>query len=267
MGLVRIAALIFLMLAAVVARAATDWREEVTTTTPGYFPMLHPVKLAYKMGWAGIPAGEATAWFHPGKDGRIEMDVEGRSTGAARSLWRLDATHKAVADGASLMPLTVRQVEEYGWKRVTTDLDFDRDAVWKFRYNKPYDPVPPPRKRIKLPAVRDMHTAILFVRSQRCAPGDSYTMVVYPGSNGYLARVVVRNRERLSVRAGKFDAIKCELKIRGINKKGEAVPFKKCKRVFVWFSDDAHRYPLKVAGEIFVGSVWAELQGVQLLKK
>jgi hypothetical protein len=248
-------------------QATPDWTSSVTPPLPGHFPMLPSVKLSYKMGWLGIPAGEATAFFRAGDAGRLSLDITGRSTGAARAIWRLDATHRAVADAASLMPLTVHQVEEYGWKTVTTDLEFQSDGIWKFRYNKPYDPKPPLRKRVKLPMVRDMHTAILFVRSQKCAPGDEYTMVVYPGSSGYLVRVLVRGREKLSVRAGKFDAIKCELKIQGINKKRELVPFTDAKRTFVWFSDDEHRWPLKVQSQVFIGSVWADLQSVQPLKK
>jgi hypothetical protein len=267
MSLVKKAAALLLLAAAVCAHAETDWRDSLTPPTPGYFPMPAPVKLCYRMGWAGIPAGEATVWFHSGTDGRIEMDATGRSTGAARALWRLDATHKAVADAASLMPQTVHQVEDYGWKMFTTDMEFEDGGVWRQVYNKPYDPAPPPRKFFKLPSVRDMHTAILFIRSQRCAPGDTYTMVVCPGSGNYLVRAAVLGRERLAVRAGKFDAIKFELKIQGIDRHRELVPFKKCKRVFIWVSNDANRYLLRITGELFIGSVWAELQSVRLLDK
>jgi hypothetical protein len=40
-------------------------------------------------------------------------------------------------------------------------------------------------------------------------------------------------------------------------------PYPKFKRAYAWISDDADRLLLKVSGEIFVGSVWVELQSVK----
>ncbi len=40
----------------------------------------------------------------------------------------------------------------------------------------------------------------------------------------------------------------------------ELEPHKKFKRAFAWLSDDRDRMLLKIEAEIFVGSVWCELQ-------
>jgi hypothetical protein len=111
--------------------------------------------------------------------------------------------------------------------------------------------------------VFDIHTALLFVRSQRMKNGDIYRLVVYPARDAYLAEIEVVGREKLTVTGKEYDTIKCAVRLQGVTKALELEAHKKFKKAFAWVSDDRDRLLLKVQTEVFVGSVWTELQSVK----
>jgi len=47
-----------------------------------------------------------------------------------------------------------------------------------------------------------------------------------------------------------------------VSKKNELEPHRKFKRATIWISDDNDRMLLRIEGQIFVGTVTAELQSV-----
>jgi hypothetical protein len=86
--------------------------------------------------------------------------------------------------------------------------------------------------------------------------------VVYPATSAYLATVTVVGREKISVHAGTYNAIKLDLQLKRVGKHFELEPHRKFRRATIWVSDDAERLPLRIEAQIFVGTVWAELQSV-----
>jgi Protein of unknown function (DUF3108) len=88
-------------------------------------------------------------------------------------------------------------------------------------------------------------------------------LVVYPAVGAYLAEVQVLGREKIEVGKKKYDAVKLGLKLRAITKKLELEPHAKFKKATAWLSDDRDRLLLKMQAEIFVGSVWTELESVK----
>jgi len=108
-----------------------------------------------------------------------------------------------------------------------------------------------------------MFSALLYLRSQPLRQGDVYRVVVYPATNAYLATLTVVGRERLAVEAGDFPAIKLDVQLKKIGKKGELEPHKKFRRASVWVSDDDDRLLLRIVASVFVGNVFAELQSVR----
>jgi hypothetical protein len=244
------------------AAARADWRAELSSPQPGGFPPLRPVKLDYQCGWAGLTAGRVDAEFsHPAAD-TCELSATAATTGLARALWRLDATHDAHGDLLTLKPLTVRQQEVYRAQTVRTELDFDENGVERFRESTA-DKNPARRKRYDFPNLYDLQTAILYVRSQKLDTGDIYRMVVYPGTAPYLATVTVLGRERTKVKAGAYPAIKLDLRLQRVTSDMSLAPHGKFKRATAWLSDDSDRLPLRMNAQIFVGTVWVELAKVE----
>ena len=104
---------------------------------------------------------------------------------------------------------------------------------------------------------------MLYLRSQPLKNGDVYRLVVYPANNAYLATTTVISRDRISVQAGAYKAIKIDLQLKRIGKHLELEPHRKFRRATIWVSDDADRILLRIEAQIFVGTVWAELQSLQ----
>jgi len=238
------------------------WQEELTAPEPGEFPPLRPVKLEYLCGWAGLKAGEVQARFSRPGLGICELEVKGGTTGLARALWRLDATHEARASILTLKPLAVRQEEVYRAQTVRTELEFDERGVTRLRESTA-EQNPARHKRYDFPGLFDLQTALLFVRSQKLLTGQVYRIVVYPASNPYLATVTVLGRERIKVKAGIYPAIKVDLRLQKVASDMQLEPHGKFKRATGWISDDEDRLPLRLNAQIFVGTVSVELEKVE----
>ena len=205
----------------------------------------------------------ATAEIHFDKsDGRLQLQGTGQTIGVVRALWKFDVRHRAVADAATLRPLLMNQVEEVRDKIITTDLVFDANGVVRTRTDTK-SKNPPKSKTFAFPGALDLHSALLYIRSQPLDNGTVHRIVVYPATGAYLATVTVAGRETVTVAAGSYKAIKLDLQLSKIGKKRELEPHKKFRRASVWISDDADRLLLRIEASVFVGTVFAELQSVR----
>jgi len=243
--------------------ALAGWREDLTPLKPGPFPLPEPQVVQYHFGWAGFTAGHATVRLHEVTGGEAELSATGSTSGFARALWRLDAKHEALADARTLRPLRMDQSEVYSSKTITSKVRFSTKGIWSLRTVEPPDKNPPKPKRFDLPESFDLHSALLFARSQPLRRGDTISMVVFPTSSPYLTIIKVLGDEDISVRAGKFHTLKCELKLFSIDKKLGLHPHRLFKRGFIWVSNDEKRLVVKAQVDIFIGSVWAELDSVK----
>ena len=50
---------------------------------------------------------------------RLQLQGIGQTVGLVRALWKFDVRHRALADAATLRPITMHQVEEVRSKTVT----------------------------------------------------------------------------------------------------------------------------------------------------
>lgn len=246
------------------ARGAEDAKEKLPDdfrpTPRGTFESPRPQEAAYRFGWAAVPAAVGEVKLRREKS---ELQFEGkvRTTGFVRSLWQMDAQLESRLVAATLRPIVARQTEKRRSEKVETHVEFGDSWTVSRRQEIPQDKEPKV-KRLKLPAPLDLFGALLMVRSQPLEKGDRYQMVVVPQRSPFLAEIEVLGRERLKVRAGEYDAIKVDLKLRKIDKKGRLEPHGKFKRGSGWLSDDGDRLLLRVESDVFVGSVWAELEKV-----
>ena len=252
---------IALLLLALPALAA-DWRDELTPPQPGKFPALRPLTATYKFGWGKLSAATAEFDFSRPEPGLLKLTVGAKSVGAVRALWRMDTQHEALARAGTLQPLSLVQVETYKSEVESTHATFDAEGVSRLHESKPAPKTQAKVKRFKCPDVFDLHTALLFIRSQPLEHGDHYSFVVYPSTSPYLAEVAVIGRERLKAAGTSYDAVKLEVRLRAVKKDLTLAPHKKFKQAQAWISDDRDRLLLRVEAEVFVGSVWAEMERV-----
>lgn len=260
------ARIVIAMLALTAGCHAADWRDTVTAKA-GKFPPLRPLTARYDFGWSGFTAARTVATFSKLRKGSYRLEASGGTVGAARALWQMDATATSICNATTLRAVSLRQKETYSNKTMTTKVDFTAKGTETLRTPNPPDPTPPKVKRFKFPNMHDLHSALLFLRSQPLKAGETTRMCVFPGSSAYLAEITVVRREKIKVAGREYAAIRCNMQLRSVSKDFELSPHQKFKRATAWLSDDADRLFLRLEADIFVGKVWMEMRSAEFAKK
>ncbi len=252
---------LFLFLAAI-ARAE-PWEATVTPLLPGSQPEPRALRARYNFGWSGITAATIATRFEKLGDGRFQLAATGGTAGLARALWKYDLRHHALADATTLRPVLVREVEKFRNKEVTTEVTFSPGKVASKRDEQKEGALKTTARNFDFPNAQSVLSALLILRSQPLADGAVLRVVVYPATSSYLCTVTVVGRERLQVPTGRYDAIKLDVKLSKINEQRQLVPHKKFQNATVWLSNDADRLVLRIEAQVFVGTVFAEIQSLQ----
>ena len=213
----------------------------------------------YGFGWSGFPCATADIRLNKAGSDHLQLDVTARTIGLVRALWKFDATHTSLVDAASLRPLSVRQLENDRGKKILTELSFASAGVVSKVTETPGTGTN--TRRFDFPHLFDLQSALLYLRSQSLPQGNVQRIVVYSATAPYLATVTVLGRERLTVPAGTYNAIRFDLQLNRI-KDGQLQPHRKFRRATAWLSDDQDRLFLKIEAQVFIGRVICELQSV-----
>ena len=242
---------------------AANWQATLSKEPPGDFPELRPLRVSYVFGWSGITAATADVHFTKSAENRFQLEGAARTVGFVRALWRFDLNYHALADANTLRPVETNQIENYRAKRITTHLTFTSTGVKRARSdNQSTSAGNAKPKEFNFPNLFDLHAVMLYLRSQPLRDRSVYRVVVYPATTPYLATVSVVGREKISVRAGTYNAIKLDLRLNRVGKNLELEPHRKFRRASIWVSDDNDRVILRAEAQIFVGSVFAELRSI-----
>jgi hypothetical protein len=242
------------------AGAAPPWEATVTASAAPSFPNPRPMRARYGFSWSGFPCASAEIRLAKAAGDRLQLDITARTTGLARTLWKFDATHVSTVEASTLHPISVRQNENDRNKKILTELSFNSAGVVS---KVTETPGPETKTRhYEFPHLFDLQSALLYLRSQPLPERNVQRVVVYAATAPYLATVTVLGRERVTVPAGTFNAIKFDLQLNRI-KDGQLQPHRKFRRAHAWLSDDPDRVLLKIDAQVFVGSVVCELQGLE----
>ena len=256
------AAILFAFFCATACIAAPNWQASVTKDPPGDFPPLRPLSVNYRFGWSGFTAAIGEVHFTKQSGSRFQLEATGRTIGLVRALWKMDATHHALADAETLRPIEMKQIETYRKKKLTTELTFASNRVTRARTESQGDGTTK-TKEYYFPNLFDLHSTALYLRSQPLRDRSVYRVVVFPATSAYLASLTVVGREKVTVHAGSYKAIKIDLQLSKVGKNLELEPHRKFRRATIWVSDDSDRILLRAEAQIFVGTVFAELQSVR----
>lgn len=240
--------------------ATAPWQSSVTKDPAGNFAELRPLRATYSFGWSGVTAATAEAHFAKPSDNRFQLDGSGRTVGLARALWRYDVNFHALTDANTLHPVETDQNETVRSKKMANHLAFSNAGVTRARTE---NGTPAKPKDFPFPSLFDLSSAMLYLRSQPLTNRASYRIVVYPTTSAYLATVTVTGREKLSVHAGNYNAIKMDLQLSKLDKNLDLQPHRKFRKATIWISDDPDRLVLRIEAQIFLGTIFAELQTVK----
>jgi hypothetical protein len=243
--------------------SGADWQAGLSKDPSGKFPPLRPLRAKYNFGWSGFTAAIGETHFTKPSEDRYLLEATGRTIGLVRALWRFDVNYRGLTDADTLLPIELTQNETFHRKKITTQLAFTNSGVTRSRSESTSPPGSNKPKQFNFPNLFDLQSALLYLRSQPLKDRNVYRIVVYPATTPYLATLTVTGHEKISVRAGSYNAIKLDLQLNKVGKNLVLEPHKKFKRATVWISDDADRLILRIEAQIFVGTVFAELQSVQ----
>jgi hypothetical protein len=218
--------------------------------------------IKYGLGWSGFPGGNADVRLTKPSGERFQLDGTVHTTGLVRTLWKFDGSHTSRVDARTLRPLEMKQIENVRNKKTVTNLSFDANGVTSKETETP-GPSGPKTRRFDFPNLFDLYSALLYLKSQPLQDRSIQRIVVYPATSAYLVTVTVLGRERFTGPSGTYNAIKLDLQLSKIGKNRELTPHRKFRRANVWLSDDSDRLLLRIQAQLFVGTVFAELQSVE----
>ncbi|MFN2476604.1 MAG: DUF3108 domain-containing protein [Chthoniobacterales bacterium] len=245
------------------AFSADNWEATVSPFAPGSFPELRPLRAKYNFGWNGVTAASGDIRLARGTGGRFELEAKGGTLGFARSLWPYDVKHVGVSDANTLRPIEVAEVETFGKKEVTTKATFTNERADSVQEERRGSAVASKNRGFTSPNIFSVDSALLYLRTQPLKEGAVQRVVIYPATSAYLATITVVGHEQLTVPTGTYDAIKLDVQLSKIGKNRQLQKHKKFKRATVWLSNDADRLILRVETQVFIGTVYAELQSLQ----
>ena len=257
----RILPAIFVFLASCSSSLAENWEATLSKDPIGNFPQMRPLRASYRFGWSGFTAATGDVHFTKPSENKFQLDGTGRTIGFVRALWKLDASYQAIASAETLRPIETQQIENYRSKKIVTHLTFTSNGVTRER-TEGKGAAAPKTRQFNFPNLFDLFSAMLYLRSQPLKERTVYRVVAYPATNAYLATVTVVGREKISVHAGNYNAIKLDLRLKRIGKHRQLEPHRKFRGATIWVSDDPERLLLRIEAQIFVGTVFAELQSV-----
>lgn len=243
-----------------------SWYGRLSPATPGAFPPPRSYRADYRITWGGLEAATVETKVDSSADGgQIRTGVKAATTGAARTLYKLDASHISVIDRQTYRPEHFEQTERGSRKNTFVRVDFGPDGATRREQdlNQPKDGENSRKpKQFNYPGLLDMEGVLLSLRSQPLKDGDEFTYLFMTSGNPYLATIKVVGRNAVHVRAGDYAAIECSLKLEKVGKTGELEARKGFKSGRAWLSDDANRLLVKAQTDIFIGSVNLEMEKV-----
>jgi len=251
------------LLVAVPSLCEGSWESTVSPFPPGPFSELRPTRVHYNFGWNGLTAATAELHLTRTANGRFRLESTGGTIGLTRALWKLDAKNTSVSDAQTLRPIQSREIESRRSKTLETEVNYTPDGVTSRREERRGPSLKTKTQSFEFPNVLSLNSAMLYLRARPLPDGAVERIVVYPATSAYLCTITVLGRERITGPTGTADAIKLDFQLSKIGKQRELLPHKKFKRATAWVSDDADRLILRIEAQIFIGTVYAELQSVK----
>src|SRR5437762_9929636 len=162
---------------------AADWQATLSKEPAGNFPELRPLRAFYRFGWSGVTAATGEVHFTKPSQDRLQLEGTGRTIGFVRALWKLDVNYHSLANAETLRPVETRQTENYRSKKIATQLTFTNDRVIRARTEGQGGAVGTKTHEFSFPNLFDLHSAMLYLRSQPLRDRSIHRVVVYPATS------------------------------------------------------------------------------------
>lgn len=215
--------------------------------------------LAYRIAWAGLPAGKGSMSVVNGKseDGRPVLWLVSitRSNRAISMIYPVKDRVVSQLDPETNLPERVDISQRHGRRARLRAIHFDQGrqtATTEWQGREPVTMRTPPR-------VQDIVSCLYYFRDRAdLAPGSTVAIDLNDGKRNWKLTVHVEGKERVTVPAGTFDALRADAEVRF-----EGM-FLDQGQVRLWLTDDVRHVPVQVSVKIPIGWVFAELTDMAL---
>ncbi|HEX8254276.1 MAG TPA: DUF3108 domain-containing protein [Thermoanaerobaculia bacterium] len=205
--------------------------------------------LDYTVTWMKVAGGTARMTIAPADDekSRFRITSVARSGGSVGRLFKVRDEIETTVDAKDFSTLRIRKKLDERGDRTEETTTFEDGVATRKRTATRRVPVPRP--------VLDPISVIYHIRTLDLAPGKSYEFPLYADLKLYNVRAKVIRREVVQTPAGTFNCLLIEPEmVRGGVAREE--------RLFIWYSDDERRLPVRIRTEVKFGSVTATLKSV-----
>ena len=203
--------------------------------------------LDYDISWMKIHGGTARMTIAPLDDERFRITSVARSGGGLGRFFKVRDEIETIVSRSDFSTLRyVKRLDERGDTIEETTTVEDGIATRKRRKVKRV-PVPRP--------VMDPISVIYHFRTLDLEPGKGYDLTLISDGKVYTVRGRVVRRETITTAAGTFRCllVEPEMVSGGVTRE---------ERLFIWYSDDERRLPVRIRTEVKFGSVTASLKSV-----
>lgn len=217
-------------------------------------PLPEEERLTYRILWNGVLVVGKSVLTLERHGGEYFLEMEARSVNPVDLFFTVrDRFFSRINAKLTSFIFYEKRVREGGYKRHDVIHYDEKENLLTYIKNGKL------KKRIKLsPPIFDPFS-VLYVYRFTCDEAEACKIRTTDGKHVEEVEVVPLGVEKVKVAAGNFETVKVEprwKKMRGVFKR------KKGGHIFVWFTRDSKKLPVKVEAHIFLGKIVGELTGV-----
>jgi hypothetical protein len=203
--------------------------------------------LDYDLKWLRITGGSARMTIAPLDENRIRITSVGKSSPGFSRIFKVrDEIETIVARNDFSTLRYTKSLDEEGEKKV--EVTTVEDGVATRRRKKV--------KSVRVPRpVFDPISLIYHLRTLDLTVGRTHQFSVVADAKVHTVHAVVVRKETLTTPAGRFNCLVVEPRMEsgGVDRE---------ERMWIWYSDDERRLPVRIRTEVNFGAVTATLRGV-----
>jgi len=213
---------------------------------------------SYDLKWGILKVGEAEMIVEAcseSETGDLKFTLRIRTTSWADTFYKVRNHIESRTDAEVTRSLYYRktQVEGSREKDIVVSFDWDEKKAQYTNFGEIEGKLP-----VELEDGTYDPFSILFAFRMHDMPvGEKISMPVTDGKKMIQAEIHVTEKERLKVKAGKFDCVHVVPDIKDL---GGVFSKSKDASMDLWFTDDEHRIIVKMSSKVSVGSFRAELR-------
>lgn len=203
--------------------------------------------LDYELKWLRITGGSARMTVGPLGDDRVRITSVGKSSPGFSRIFKVrDEIETIVAKEDFSTLRYTKRLDEQGDKIEEVTTIEDGVATRKRRKIKKVD-VPRP--------VHDPISLIYHLRTLDLSPGKTHDFTVIADGKVYTVHAIVVRREVITTPAGRFNTVVIEPRM-------SAAGVDREERLWIWYSDDERKLPVRIRSEVNFGAITATLSAV-----